>query len=294
MAKDLKVSDLFELLWNGQGIILASILVFTVHGIYLATSADEIFRSSATLVRYHLPISSDSKFSSVPQFGSSLLTGANSSGERQHRVVDRKLKSRLFASRFISRHELSDILFLSDSLKKGEINNIKLMGLEDLRQLRVSSVNHTDHELYQRLHSRLHIQSDFKDGILIISFDHESRHAARDILNLLITDIELQINEDIMSEINDISRELEVQMNINSDVNVRELSSMVLQQHHTLGVLVPTLGYFPFIQVSDPYIPEFRVSPNRTFLIGRGLIIGSVVGFFILLLAQAFKVYKHY
>ena len=289
ITKDLTISDLLSLLWNGRLVVFITIILCLGHAFYIAFTMPELYRSSATLITYQ-PLSTRSETARGVLASNLLAPSARPSSLTQHRLVHQKFRSQDFILSFVSKYQLLPALFFDSEAVNKKGADLRISPL-DLFLTETSQVIDRSHDqINKEFLRRLVIKSDYDKGIMEVSFDHESSLAAMELLSLLIAEMEAQVNAEMVVETKKISRKLEEQLEKATDVNLRLSITKTLEYQRAAESLVPALGYFPFIYTSRPFKPESRISPNRTFIVGRGLVVGTVLSVVLLLLFRAIDV----
>ena len=142
------------------------------------------------------------------------------------------------------------------------------------------------HKVY--LEEILTVSKDLRTGLLTITVEHLSPIYARDLLSLIIREINsLKKKEDIklaQETINKLFIESAASSNLSLKNSVNELIKAQLEKK----MLAEIKKDYVLETIEPPFIPEERSKPNKLFIIMLSAIIGALGGILVVLLKSYF------
>ncbi|EGQ8769291.1 LPS O-antigen length regulator, partial [Vibrio parahaemolyticus] len=290
---EIDLRELLKALWKGKWILIATTLTFTVGAIIYALSLPDIYKADAQLA----PAESSnggSLSSMASQLGGlAALAGVNlgSSESSQAELAIQVMKSRLFAEKFIEKHNLLISLMAVDGwdiqanslhIDEAIYNKDKEAWLREAKGLRVakpslqeaSSVFNKDF---------FNVEQDKKTGLYLISIRHYSPYIAKQWVDWLVDDINNTMRERVISE---TSRNLEY---LNSQLKKTAVADMqstfykLIEEQTKKLMLAESQSEFVFKTIDPAVVPELKDSPKRTLICLLGLLVGFSLGTTIIL-----------
>ena len=131
-------------------------------------------------------------------------------------------------------------------------------------------------DLYSQFHKRFTIDKN-NQGFIELSFKHYSPYVAKEIVSLVIDEINfITKNNEIEISSNSLNF-LKNEIERSKLVEIRKVIADLIQKETQTIMMANSSNSFLFKKLSEPYAPEIKSEPNRSFI----LLIGFLIGFLI-------------
>ena len=284
--KDLDIIDFIKVIWDGKLSVVFISIFFIASAIGISLVMPDKYQSSAVL--YEVSGSSGGASSLLANYGGlASMAGIDLPSSAQDKTIlaVKTLQSRDFLKNIIHYPNILSGLMAVDYYNKSEkklFYNPNLYNESNGKWLKNEDFNGVDNspsylDVYdQKIDKIIKVNHNKKDNYLIVSVEHVSPYFAKDLLSIIIYELDRVIKErDIEESTNAITyleqrlresqvKEINVTLNKLIEENLKTLMLANVQKEYLLRVLDP------------PFVPERRSSPNRVLI----CIIGAFLGFF--------------
>jgi uncharacterized protein involved in exopolysaccharide biosynthesis len=271
---EIDLRELFAVIWRGKWIIIAVTAVFAVASVFYALSLPNIYKSEALLA----PAGEQKSGGLSGQLGGlAALAGVNlgsGAGVDKTALAIEVLKSRDFITRFIERHNiLVDLM----AIERWDINTNTIEYNPEVYDVSIDrwtrevkkpkSSMPSMQEAYKVFEKQFRIEQDQTTGMVRISIEHQSPNISKRWVELLISDINLEMKQrDILEAESSISY-LKKQILETEIADVRTaLFSLIEEQTKTL-MLANVRSEYAFKTVDSALAPEEKSSPKRAIIV---------------------------
>tara|TARA_Y100001935_G_C17280188_1_gene497049 strand:- start:674 stop:1546 length:873 start_codon:yes stop_codon:yes gene_type:complete len=267
---DINLRDFLELLWQKKFLIVTTTLIISVCSLVYIINEDNIYQSSAKLFN-----KSDVETSSI---GSALggisgfLDVGNGSGSSTEYAIS-KLQSRDFFKIIIQ-----DENILKNIYAAKEYNSEDDKLIYDSTKLEHIKKNIYFEKAFENFRKNIfEINKNRSSGLITIRVNHLSPVFARDLLELIIYQINLIISIEDEKESSNSLIFLENMYDDYSNITTRESIIKLTEKNLEKKVLsqVNKENYI-FKVVENPFIPEERIYPARTQFMIMSIIISFI------------------
>lgn len=294
-APEAQLTDLLSAIWKGKLVIFISSLLFSVVAVAIALYKNDIYSSEALLA----PVSSDKGFGgggvSSQIGGIAALAGLDlNSGKSidNTQMALAILKSRQFLTNFISKHNLlPDILAVShwDKTQNKVYYNVDVYNPET-SEWAVNVLNPaTKAPSLQKAYSEfLKILNVFKDkdtGLVTIAVEHQSPYVAKNLVDLLIKEINQTMKE---RDVEEAKASLKFLNNQLKETSISDSKTVLfnLVEEQTKTIMFSNARKEYVLKTIDPAIvSEKKIRPSRAVICVLGGVLGVMFGVFLVIIS---------
>lgn len=289
---DIRMTDLVNILYGNKVLIMAVVLLSVIASVTYAITRDNIYRSEATLVAQ----TSGSSGQGTGQFGGiAAIAGISlggGAGADKSKLALQIMTSRNFVTSFIEKH---DLLVPLMATKGWDAESNKLLIDPDIydksSEQWVREYSYPQKQIPSLLEAFgefvkvFKVSQDEKNGIILVSVEHYSPTLAKQLIDLLVEDINLYMKrrdvEEAEKSLSYLSKQLD--RNIPQELKLT-LYNLIEEKQRTL-MLANVKDDYAF-QIIDPaVIPEYRFKPNRFFIV----LFSTLVSFMMICLFVIFR-----
>lgn len=143
-------------------------------------------------------------------------------------------------------------------------------------------------EVYEEFYiNNINVSQDKLSGFILISFNHISPHFAKDMIDLIIREVNSVIRNKDMQQSQKSLNYLELRLKETSNKDILDSINNLISAQLKVQMLSNTKESYALSSIDMPYIPELKAAPNRIFF----LVIGLLSGFAI---SSLFFLVRHY
>ncbi|MDC3192049.1 Wzz/FepE/Etk N-terminal domain-containing protein [Pseudoalteromonas elyakovii] len=291
-SEDVDLKKVFNVFFRYKWLISSITLVAALISVVFAINQPNIYKST-TLI---MPAEQESKgglSSLASQFGGlASLAGMNiPSQSNKSKIAVEILRSRLFISKFINKHNLLPDLIAAEFWDLGSNKlsyNPDLYDAEMKRWVRKVQLpftpKPTDQEAYKSFLEKLSIIENIETGMITISFDHISPYFAKNILDLLIEDINNEMKKKDIEEAKKSIAFLEEQIRKTSVSDIKSIFYNLIEEQTKTIMFAEVRKEYVFKVIDPAIVPELKDRPKRALI----CIFGTLLGFMLSLLIVFF------
>ena len=287
---EIDLRELFQAIWQGKWIIIATTFVFAVAAVFYALSLPNIYKSEVLLA----PVAEDSGLKIPGQLGGlAALAGVNlgAGGGNKTGLALEILKSREFIGRFIQKHDLFVPVMAADGWNRSDNSLVIAPEIYDrdtsiwVREVKPPfqpkpSVLET-HEEFMKL---LSVSQDKTSGMVKLSVEHYSPYLAHQWASLLVQEINDEMRNRELVEAQSSIAYLTDQINQTNIADVRAmLFSLIEEQTKTL-MLANVREEYVFKTVDPAVVAERKAKPARALICILAVMLGGMFSVLLVLI----------
>ncbi|MGD8758611.1 MAG: Wzz/FepE/Etk N-terminal domain-containing protein [Deltaproteobacteria bacterium] len=268
---EINLLDLFIVLLKHKWLIIGMVSFIGVTAVIVSLALPNIYRSQATIVpREQEKSAASSALSALGGLGSIAgeLVGLGGGGDVERFEV--VLNSRELTQRVVKRHKLLPKLF------KDKWDSAKDKWLEEPAP--------TIQDAYKQITgSMLTVSRDRNTDVLTIRFDHEDPEFAKDMVDHYLTELSESLREETLKDAMENKRFLTKQLEITSDVLLKEKISSLLANEIEKETFARAQKYYSFIVLDPPIVSDLdkKVKPKRSLICILSVTVAGFVAIFL-------------
>ncbi len=294
---EVDLRELWGIIWQGRWIIISITALFAVCSVFYALSLPNVYNSEALLA----PASDEQQGGLgglAGQFGGlASLAGVNLSGGKADKTTMALeiLKSREFFSKFAQRHDILADLMASEGW---DIYNNEVIYDEDIylqnenewvRKVKAPMQARPSLQEAKKTFDRiLKIQQNNDTGMVNISIEHYSPYVAKQWIDWLVRDINLDMKNRDKQEAEKSITFLQSQIEKTKILEHKTLLYQLIEEQTKTLMFAEVRDEYIFKIIDPPVIAEVRAKPNRALIVILCLMLGSLSSM-ILILVRYYK-----
>ncbi|EOY3077806.1 Wzz/FepE/Etk N-terminal domain-containing protein [Vibrio parahaemolyticus] len=296
---EIDLRELFDALWKGKWIIIATTFVFTVSAALYALSLPNIYKSDALLAPAESSNGGGLSKMAGQLGGLPALAGVNlgTSESSQTDLAVQVMKSRQFVEAFINKHDLLVPLMAATDW---DLTNNKLILDEELYNSNIGEwlrkpdglrgAIPTAQEAFQVFSKEvLSISQDKESGLYTVSVKHYSPYIAQQWVNWLIEDINKVMRERTIAETSQNLAYLNLQLQKTAVADMQSTFYKLIEEQTKSLMLAEVQDEFIFKVVDPAVVPELRDGPKRALICVFGVLIGGILSLAFVLIRFALR-----
>lgn len=286
-------------LWQGKWIIAGTTMAAAIIAVIYALSLPNIYRAEALLA----PTSGEdsgglgalaAQYGGLASLAGINLGGLSSGGDKTALGIE-VLQSRKFVGEFVERHDLLVPLMAS---KGWDINTNELIIDSDIYDVDTETwvrdfspprkAKPSNQELHQRFSEILSVFQDRDTGLVHLSIDYYSPYYAKQWVDWLVSDINLEIKQQDVREAENSIQYLSGQLNATPLAELQSVFYHLIEEQTKKVMLANARPEYLFRTIDPSIVPEEQASPSRPLLLFLGGIVGMFLGSFFVLAKTLF------
>ena len=300
---EIDLRELWSVIWRGKWVILAITFAFAIGAVIYAKAQPDIYKSEALVA----PANSEQQggLSALSgQFGGlASLAGINlggSGGVDKKRLAIEILKSREFISGFIQQHNILPELM---AVKGWDYASNKLIfdetsySVSDNRWVREAKPPRQTVPSMQEaaiIFSRIFNISEAKDsGMVTISIEHYSPFVAKQWVDWIIQDINNVMKSRDKVEAERSIAYLQSQIEKTTIVEHKTLLYQLIEEQAKTLMFAEVRDEYVFSTIDPALVPEMKDKPKRALIVIIAVILGGLLGLFLVLIRSLFSNQKN-
>lgn len=274
---EVSMGEIFSFLKDKFLVIIIVVTLFSIAGIILALSKNNIYQAEVVLI----PSSSgaDSAGGLGGQFGGlAALAGVNIGANTNDKSVlhIERLKSRKFLTQFIAKHNLHKDIYAVEGIDKdtGKMN----YDAEKLKRLDKNAQNPISvNFIYDRfIEDNLNVEVDKKTGLISLFIYHYSAEFTKKLADLLVKDINQEIRKEEIKDAENSIAYLERALKNTNVLETKKVFYQLIEQQLRTKMLATVKDDYAFKTIDPAIVPEHKYSPNRALIVVVSMFIGIV------------------
>ncbi|MPY24867.1 Wzz/FepE/Etk N-terminal domain-containing protein [Shewanella sp. YLB-07] len=287
LIDEIDLRELISVIWQGKWLIIAITAVFVIGSVIFAINQPNIYRSEALLA----PVSKEQRgglSGLASQFGGLVSMGGinfGNSGVDDSQMAIEVMKSRLFASQFIQKHNILPDLMAS---KTWVAESNSLIYNEELYSVQTntwvsgvkaqSKAGPSMQEAFKKFNKIFTVNSEKGSGMVTVSVEHLSPFVAQQWVNWLVEDVNMAMKERDVSEAMRSSDFLNKQISETTVADIRSILYKLIEEQAKTIMFAEVRDEYVFTTIDPALVPEERIKPNRTLICILGFMLGGVLG----------------
>lgn len=247
--------------------IILTTLIFGIFSIFFTLSIDNIYESKTVVqIKQNNKIQSTSNMSALSSITGIPFGGSNTEVSKVIQV----LKSRDFAKHIIAFDDILINLFAVDYydlVTKNEIYDNSIYDEVNSKWVRVPPKNGKQIPTYLEAHYELHKNvisiKEIDDQYIEIAVQHKSPLFAKDLLELIITELNKIIRKNDITVAKRSLEFLDKELQNTSQVEIRKSINELIKPNLEMLMLADIDTYYKLEPIDKPFYPETHSYPNR-------------------------------
>lgn len=292
------LKDIFRVIWNGKYFVAISVMLGLIISIFVSLILPNIYLAQTKLVPTEDSLNAGLSAITSQYGGLASLAGISlpSSKVNKTTIAIETLKSRKFVLNFINKYDILVPLFATKSWdplsKELSIDALvyDLRSDEWVRDVPPSKKSKpSDWETYEAFMKILNINSEGKNGIIIIGIEHISPVLATKWVNDFVKEGNRYIkNKEVLEALNSIEY-LKNQLANTAVVEMQKVFYQLIEEQSKTIMLANVREEYVFSTIDPAVIPEEKVSPRRSLLVIASTMFMFFLSTFIILLRYSIR-----
>lgn len=290
--KELDIFDFFKILKINLPKIVLVTSIFILIFSFFAFFQENKYESYALLkVTDDLDGNSSVPPSSISNIANLAgLSIPQSSSEKKAAFGLEILNSRSFITEFIKKYDLAPMLYAVEGFDKDKIIYNKSVYVRDKNQWKKNPP--TSEELYKIMTKMMSVEINSKTGFITLSINHISPYVAKNIVDLLVIEINDTQRKYELSKANKAIDYLSIQSTETSLISLRSVFNSIIESQIRKKMLADISDEFYFTTIDPAFVAIKPSSPNRLLIILFGMLLGFIISLTYILIV-AIKDSKH-
>ena len=285
---EIDLSELWNTIWAGKWIILATTALFAIVALIYALSLPNIYKSTATLI----PTSSDEQSgaaSLAARFGGlASMAGVSlgGGGIDKTKIAMETLKSREFLSKFINKHKLKPEIMAAKSwdavtnqiVYDNEVYNpeTKTWNWETKTPWN-NELQPSNQQSIAKLLKIISFNFDDNNGLANISVSHLSPFVAQQWVQWVIEDINQHMRMQDIAEANKSIGYLTKKLNETSLAEMQKIFYELIETQTKTKMLAEVRDQYVLKVIDPAVVPELKDKPKRALIVVLAIFIGGIL-----------------
>ena len=286
---EIDLRELWNVIWQGKWIIIATTTVFAIAAVIYALSLPNIYKSTATLIPTTGEEQSGTAALAARFGGLASMAGVSlgGSGIDKTKIAIETLKSREFLSEFIKKHELKpDIL----AAKSWDVSNNRIVYDDEVyndetkvwawktKSQWKKEPQPSDQEAITELLEVVSFNFDDKSSMVNISASHLSPFVAQQWVQWLITDINQHMRKQDIAEANKSIGYLTEKLEETSLAEMQKIFYELIEAQTKTKMLAEIRDQYVLKVIDVPTVPELKDKPRRAIICLLAMLLGGMMG----------------
>jgi uncharacterized protein involved in exopolysaccharide biosynthesis len=290
---EIDLRDLWNVIWRGKWIIIAVTAIFAIASVFYALSLPNIYKSEALLA----PAQSEQQGglgALSGQFGGlASLAGINLGGGKSDKtaLAIEILKSREFFAKFVEKHNiLPDLMAVKEwDLSTNSVTYDAEIYLptsdEWLRQVNPpKQAKPSMQEAKKVFDELLSIAKDKESGMVKISVEHYSPYVAKQWVDWLTQDINLNMKGRDKQEAEKSITYLQTQIDKTTIFEHKTLLFQLIEEQTKTLMFAEVRDEYVFKIIDTALVSELKAKPKRALIVVLGVLLGGILSVLIVLI----------
>jgi uncharacterized protein involved in exopolysaccharide biosynthesis len=290
---EIDLGELWNAIWRGKWVIIAVTAIFAIASVFYALSLPNIYKSEALLA----PAQSEQQGglgALSGQFGGlASLAGINLGGGKSDKtaLAIEILKSREFFAKFVEKHNiLPDLMAAKEwDLSTNSVTYDAEIYLptndEWLRQVKPpKQAKPSMQEAKKVFDELLSISKTKETGMVNISVEHYSPHVAKQWVDWLTQDINLDMKSRDKQEAEKSITYLQTQIDKTTIFEHKTLLFQLIEEQTKTLMFAEVRDEYVFKTIDTALVPELKAKPKRALIVVLAVLLGGILSVIIVLI----------
>ena len=266
---------LIKILWKQRIFIVSVSAISFMLAAMWSLTLDNFYKSEAILITNNNQ-SNQSMLSQYSGFASLAGINLSSGGEDRQEEAIEMIKSRAFLGHLLQFDLVLPSIAATESYNS-KSNHIIFSRDYDYEK-RVWSENKKPSNLEaHRIYTDLISISTLKNGFIKISVEHKSPFFAKELLGLIISEVNSLIRQKDLEQATKAIEYLNLELSKTSLVEVRESINNLIQNQLETQMMANIKENYVFMYIEPPFIPERKSRPSRVAICLLATMLGSMI-----------------
>lgn len=262
--------ELFEIVAKKKITITFTTIIFGIFSIFFTLSIDNVYESKTVVqIKQNNKIQSTSSMNALSSLAGISFGGSNTEVSKVIQV----LKSRDFAKHIIAFEDILINLFAVDSYDtatKTVMYNSSIYDEVNTKWVRMPPKNGKQIPTYLEAHYELHKNvisiNEINDQYIEIAAQHKSPLFAKDLLELITTELNKIIRKNDITVAKRSLEFLNKELQNTSQIEIRKSINELIKPNLEMLMLADIDTYYKLEPIDKPFYPETHSYPNRKLL----------------------------
>jgi len=289
---EINIRELFQTIWKGKLIIFGITFLSSILAVFFSLSLPNIYQSEAILSPVGAE-ASPNKNSSIGGLAS--LAGINLQSQplgNSAKAIE-KVRTLSFFEDYILPNIFLPNLMAVDSWDP-DTNKISYNEKDYNEKTKTWNEIPSAQESYDEFKDIMSFTQDYDTGFVSVSVRHQSPHVAKDLVELVVTQINYFFRMNDKKEANLSIDFLNMQISQTSYTEIKQVIAQLLQNKVQQLTLIEANEFYVFSYLDPPAVMEDREEPNRVSICIFGFIFGALLGLLIVITRQYISAKEHY
>lgn len=283
---EIDLRELWNVIWKGKWVIIGITMLFAIASVFLALSLPNIYKSEALLA----PVSTEEQgglAALAGQFGGlASLAGVDFGGSRTDNttLAIEILKSRSFFNKFAQKHNILPALMAA---KDWDYSSNLVVYDEDIylskneewvRDIKPpKQVKPSMQEAKEEFDGVMTVKQNDETGMVIVSIEHFSPYVAKQWVEWLVEDINLNIKSRDEREATKSITYLQSQLEKTTISEHKTLLFQLIEEQTKTLMFAEVRDEFVFKTIDPAVVSEEKVKPKRAVIVVLGFLLGGML-----------------
>jgi uncharacterized protein involved in exopolysaccharide biosynthesis len=290
---EIDLRELWQAIWAGKWIIIAVTALFAIASVFYALNLPNIYKSEALLA----PADSEQQGGLgglAGQFGGlASLAGVNLGGAKADKttMAIEGLNSRAFFSQFAQKHHILPDLMAA---KEWDLSSNSLIYDEDMylskndewvREAKPpKKAKPSMQEAIKAFSKLLNIAQDKETGMVNLSVEHYSPYVAKQWVDWLVQDINLNMKRRDKQEAQKSIAYLQSQIEETTIFEHKTLLYQLIEEQTKTLMFAEVRDEYVFKMIDPALVSELKSGPKRALIVVLGILLGGILSVLIVLI----------
>lgn len=295
---EIDLRELWNAIWSGKWIIIATIFVFAVASIFYAISLPNTYKSTALLAPAE-ENSGSGLAGNIGQLGGLAgLAGVNlgGSGADKTTLALEVLKSREFIAYFVKKHNLLVPLMATTGWdrKRNELiidsdTYSSKMGIWVRDVSLPKKLEPSMQEAYKEFTQRLSVSQNKETSYVSLGFEFYSPSVAKQWVDWLVEDINLKLKLRDVAEAERSIKYLSSQLEKTPVADMQSIFYELIEEQTKTMMFAKVRDEYVFKTIDSAVVSEYKHKPSRAFICILGVFLGGILSTMFVIVRFLFK-----
>lgn len=290
IVDEIDIRVIYEILFTKKLLIFFFTLSVSIISLIIAMNTPDRFKSESIMMPIEAESTYGSSLSGLSAFASTAGINLPQSNNNRSLEALKRIESYQFFSKYILPNIKPEDLIAAKgwNINTNEIIYDKKKFIKEknywvTKKTPLKTQIPSSQDAYSEFMKILNLSHDKKTPFITISIEHYSPYIAKEWLDLIINQIDIQMKTIDRKKALESIKDYEERLANTSLSGVKQiLFSLIGKQEQILMLSNSSTGYV-FQLIDEPYVPEKKFSPNRFIIVFTGTFFGLILSIFIAL-----------
>jgi uncharacterized protein involved in exopolysaccharide biosynthesis len=290
---EIDLRELWNAVWSDKWIIIAITAIFAIASVFYALSLPNIYKSEALLAPAQDEQQGGLGALSGQFSGLASLAGINLGGGKSDKtaLAIEILKSREFFAKFVEKHNILPDLMAAKSWDLASsilIYDDEVYLVDGAKWIRKvvppKKVQPSLQESKKEFSSLLNIEQSKETGMVTLSLEHISPYVAKQWVDWLIQDINLDMKMRDKQEAGKSITYLQTQIDKTTIFEHKTLLFQLIEEQTKTLMFAEVRDEYVFKTIDTALVPELKAKPKRALIVVLAVLLGGILSVIIVLI----------